>query len=367
MIDEYLTRSSGMFTEYQCIQCRRRDTLEQFNTTINCRGCGASYSFVEQAIPVFLDSTSTRQNYYSSTFGAEAENYDDTVAVEEGHSAWVLNRLLELEPRVKTFSNRVVLEIGAGTGLLTRSLACETLFSFRKLYVSDLSVEMLRVNWRNRSEIEKTKRVQFAVCNVLKMPFDDESIDVVIGFDALHHVLNYPEGVREIARVLAPGGVCILKEPHRDAYRILAFLCKLFLRMDCSWWLFSGLTKNDRLQLETWEKHFFRLLEYEEAGNHEALALLDDKYYFSPQFLEKHALNAGFKQVSECNFLDTNRTSDLSQEKICAPIFHDFFRGIGISSRGLHWMSATLADLDFAIGDKLIHYFPINTLFLFWK
>jgi ubiquinone/menaquinone biosynthesis C-methylase UbiE len=364
---QYAKVRSDLNNDYQCIQCRHMDTLESFAQSIICNRCGASYPLIEQVIPVFLDPTSGRENYYGAMFGSEAKDYDKKVAVEAEHSAWVLTRLLDLEPSIRTFSNAVILEIGAGAGLLTRSLASGRLLPFRKLYVSDLAVEMLLVNWRNRAEVENKEAVHFAVFNILKMPFCDASIDLVIGFDALHHVLNYSDGLEEIARVLAPGGLCILKEPHRDAYRILAFLCKLFLRMDLRWWPFAGLTAKDRSTLEAWEKHFFRLLEYEEIGNHEALTKLDDKYYLSPRLLERHALSSGFRRFSECNFLRKERSSDISQETFCAPMLYDFFRGIGISSRGLRWLQDVLKDLDFAIGDKLVQHFPINSLFLFWK
>jgi ubiquinone/menaquinone biosynthesis C-methylase UbiE len=353
--------------DYCCIQCHGTDTLELFAQNIICNKCGASYPLVEQFIPIFLDPNSASQNYYGTMFGSEAEDYDKKVAVEAEHGAWVMTRLLDLVPTIRAFSDSVILEIGAGAGLLTRTLASGRLLSFKKLYVSDLALEMLLVNWRNRTKVEHTKDIQFAVFNILKMPFRDASIDLVIGFDALHHVLNYPDGLKEIARVLAPGGVCILKEPHRDAYRMIAFLCKLLLRMDLRWWPFAGLTKKDRQTLETWERHFFTLLEYEEIGKHEALAMLDDKYYFSPRILERHALNAGFRQLSECNVLRRERNSDLSREKFYAPMLHDFFHGIGVSNRGLQWLDDLLGELDFAIGDKLVQYFPINSLFLFWK
>jgi ubiquinone/menaquinone biosynthesis C-methylase UbiE len=361
------SQEQAVINDYRCIQCHGLHTLEWFAQNIICKGCGVFYPVIEQSIPVFLDPKSGRENYYGTMFGSEAEDYDKKVAVEAEHSAWVLTRLLDLEPGIRTFSNAVILEIGAGAGLLTRTLSSGRLLPFRKLYVSDLALEMLLANWRSRAQLENKKAVQFAVFNILKMPFCDASIDVVIGFDALHHVLNYPDGLKEIARVLAPGGICVLKEPHRDAYRVLAFLCKLLLRMDLRWRPFAGLTTKDRSSLDTWEQHFFRLLEYEETENHEALAMLDDKYYFSPRLLERHALSAGFRRFSECNFLHRDRSSDISRETFCAPMLYDFFRGIGISNRGLHWLQDVLKDLDFAIGDKLVQHFPINSLFLFWK
>ena len=48
------------------------------------------------------------------------------------------------------------------------------------------------------------------------MPFADEQFDVVICIEALEHVVQIEEGVRELIRVLAPGGKLIIIDKNRD-------------------------------------------------------------------------------------------------------------------------------------------------------
>jgi ubiquinone/menaquinone biosynthesis C-methylase UbiE len=53
---------------------------------------------------------------------------------------------------------------------------------------------------------------EFAVMNCLEMTFPDESFDIVHGMGILHHV-GLRDGLREIKRVLKPGGLAIFLEP----------------------------------------------------------------------------------------------------------------------------------------------------------
>lgn len=51
------------------------------------------------------------------------------------------------------------------------------------------------------------------VVDVHAMPFDDASFDCVVGIDVAHHFYHPARGLREIARVLRPGGRLVLVEP----------------------------------------------------------------------------------------------------------------------------------------------------------
>lgn len=52
--------------------------------------------------------------------------------------------------------------------------------------------------------------------DLLNMPFDDESLDVIISEDVLEHKEDYMAAFREIKRVLKPGGVHVFTVPIRE-------------------------------------------------------------------------------------------------------------------------------------------------------
>ena len=47
--------------------------------------------------------------------------------------------------------------------------------------------------------------INFQVADVAQLPFDDESIDLVVSTISMHHWANLASGLREVVRVLRPG------------------------------------------------------------------------------------------------------------------------------------------------------------------
>jgi len=80
----------------------------------------------------------------------------------------------------------------------------------------DLSVEMMR---RGRERLAADNRVilrddaAFVAARGQALPFRDESFDAVLCMNALHHVPSYAAALREIHRVLKPGGRAVFSEP----------------------------------------------------------------------------------------------------------------------------------------------------------
>jgi ubiquinone/menaquinone biosynthesis C-methylase UbiE len=52
-----------------------------------------------------------------------------------------------------------------------------------------------------------------------RLPYRDGVLDAVFGFGVLHHLPDWREGVREIARVLKPGGIYFLEEFYPQLYQ----------------------------------------------------------------------------------------------------------------------------------------------------
>lgn len=55
-------------------------------------------------------------------------------------------------------------------------------------------------------------RCRFDVMPAEKLDYPDAHFDVVVGIDILHHV-DIPRAIKEVRRVLKPGGVALFKEP----------------------------------------------------------------------------------------------------------------------------------------------------------
>jgi ubiquinone/menaquinone biosynthesis C-methylase UbiE len=127
--------------------------------------------------------------------------YDD---VEEGarliHDFAVA--LLCLEPR----PGECVLDLGAGSCWVS-----EWLRRFNVETVSvDIALDMLRVG---QSRLGPTARV--IVGDLEALPLAGQSIDKAVCLNAFHHVPDGALALREIYRVLKPGGRLLLAEPGR--------------------------------------------------------------------------------------------------------------------------------------------------------
>ena len=104
----------------------------------------------------------------------------------------------------------LVLDIGAGCCWLSDWLQK---LQFRTCSL-DLAEELLRIG-------QKRLRPASFLCAADKavLPFSDETADAVVCYSALYHVPNWPAVLREIYRVLRPGGHPVLNEPGRGHHR----------------------------------------------------------------------------------------------------------------------------------------------------
>jgi SAM-dependent methyltransferase len=54
--------------------------------------------------------------------------------------------------------------------------------------------------------------------DILDLEFDDDSIDAVICFEVLEHVINPFRAISEVYRILKPGGIVLLSVPFLTSY-----------------------------------------------------------------------------------------------------------------------------------------------------
>jgi ubiquinone/menaquinone biosynthesis C-methylase UbiE len=93
------------------------------------------------------------------------------------------------------------LDIGAGEGDLIKRL--KELGSF-KSYVCDYTDELIKTG----------DKVDVVDLNTDKLPYPDDYFDLVTCTEVIEHIEHYRETLREINRVLKPGGYAIISTPN---------------------------------------------------------------------------------------------------------------------------------------------------------
>ncbi|HEX7447759.1 MAG TPA: class I SAM-dependent methyltransferase [Pirellulales bacterium] len=107
-----------------------------------------------------------------------------------------------------------LLDIGCGAGYHVRHLARKA----KRVVAIDTDRVALNVARRR----VRSSRVTFLHYDGAQLPFADGSFDAVTMLDVLEHVPHREELVREIARVLRPGGVWTVSVPYRGIVRWLS-------------------------------------------------------------------------------------------------------------------------------------------------
>jgi ubiquinone/menaquinone biosynthesis C-methylase UbiE len=120
---------------------------------------------------------------------------------------------------------RTVLEIGCGPGRGARILAEQ--MAFARVLAFDLETK-LAAKAALRLPVRLRKQVAFFTADAQFLPFDDSRFDAVANFGIIHHVLDWRRCIREISRVLKPGGVFYFEEIYPPLYA--NFLLKRLVR-----------------------------------------------------------------------------------------------------------------------------------------
>ncbi len=133
-----------------------------------------------------IDNT---KNYYN--------DFSNWYEKERHHGYHAMLDRLELDILLPLAHDRDVLEVGCGTGLIMRGLE-ETAGRITGL---DISPGMLKEARERGFEVVEG--------NAEQLPFDDESFDLVYSFKVLAHVPDIVKAMKEMGRVLRPGGYLV--------------------------------------------------------------------------------------------------------------------------------------------------------------
>jgi ubiquinone/menaquinone biosynthesis C-methylase UbiE len=171
------------------------------------------------------------------------------------------------------------LEIGSGTGYFSLNLMQEGVVG--SAVCTDVSPGMLEALRGNAERLGLA--VETAVCDAASLPFDDASVDLVLGHAVLHHLPELDRSFAEFLRVLRPGGVLLFAgEPSRHGDRFAAVPKRAGLAAAPLW---RRLVHARAVNSANGR-----------AGDHELESVVD-VHSFTPADLERHTVAAGFADV----------------------------------------------------------------------
>jgi ubiquinone/menaquinone biosynthesis C-methylase UbiE len=128
-----------------------------------------------------------------------------------------------MRPEYKYFVRKIVhqgirrgrvLDIGTGSGRLAIELA-KTKGCNYEIVAVDLSKNMLGRAQKKAIEERVDDKIQFLLSNACKLPFADQSIDLIISYASLHHWRQPVSVFREIQRVVKKSGTIIIRDNRR--------------------------------------------------------------------------------------------------------------------------------------------------------
>jgi ubiquinone/menaquinone biosynthesis C-methylase UbiE len=185
----------------------------QEHASLVCHTCAGRYR-VEQGIPALIGDKSVLNLSEVETQDRVSGEYDG-VRYQRASSVRyhddTMAQLIELAPPHDT-----VLDAGCGTGAFLEFLRRTARWDGHYVGI-DVSRGMLAHAARRLgvSSGGGSARVHLAQADACRLPFADDSFDVVYARALLHHLPDPIAGIREIRRVLKPGGVAAFLDPNK--------------------------------------------------------------------------------------------------------------------------------------------------------
>jgi ubiquinone/menaquinone biosynthesis C-methylase UbiE len=124
------------------------------------------------------------------------------------------------------------LEIGAGTGYFSLNLMLEG--TIGSLTATDIAPGMLAALQANADKLGLD--VETVETDAERLPFPDESFDLVLGHAVLHHIPDLNQAASEFTRVLRPGGTVVFcGEPSANGDQLAAWPKRAAVRVAPLW------------------------------------------------------------------------------------------------------------------------------------
>jgi ubiquinone/menaquinone biosynthesis C-methylase UbiE len=138
-----------------------------------------------------------------------------------------------------------LLDVGGGRGDVTNEYLKKT----KEVHLVEYDSKLISECKKRFPKVKAIKGV------AEKIPYDDETFDVVTMTDTLEHVRDEKQSLNEVHRVLKKGGTLVISTPHKgpldilDAFNLKYRLPKLYL-------FFKGEKGKKIMENDSWHRHY---------------------------------------------------------------------------------------------------------------
>ena len=116
------------------------------------------------------------------------------------HAQRVIKRAERLLGFVDMRGNENFLEVGCGSGAVSKHVAGNYLFNVAGV---DVDPDQIR---RAHESADDISNIHFLTADSTSLPFQDDLFSIVLSFGVMHHIANWLDALGEIRRVLKPKG-----------------------------------------------------------------------------------------------------------------------------------------------------------------
>ncbi len=212
----------------------------------------------------------------------EAQTYDEkwSISFDRRCIDYARDRFHAITGTPDPLPYATALELGAGTGFFSLNLKQAGILD--EVHVTDLSPGMVEAAKANAEMLGFS--VKGRVADAERIPYDDNTFDIVVGHAVIHHIPDVEAAFREVLRVLKPGGRFVIAgEPTTVGDWYARRLGSL------TWKATKAVTHLAPLR-DTWAKDQQAL---DESSRAAALEAVVDLHTFDPDELARTALRAG--------------------------------------------------------------------------
>lgn len=306
-----------------CPVCRANKSLLEHDGELVCSQCGTRHD-IRQGIPNLVMDKQLRTRL-------ERIPYDSIHSIDKKGRMSTYEAWAEVIAELGMGGGRL-LEIGSGTGNLTWGLMSQS--AFDEIHVTDLSGTFLSYIFNNFSSEAKTKTYYYA-CDANRLPFRNDSFDIIVGHSVLHHLIDYEATLEQAYSILKKKGCAVFFEPVIQGKLYVSFLIDLIQRVDKTYNL-GKLSEEDRRKIIKQVKHHTK--NYFTCDDKNILRDIEDKYIFDVKEMRKLSESIGFSSfvVRQNRLIDKTFKSyvavqwkilGLDIEKLA--YFDEFFQAFG--------------------------------------